>query len=115
MAQYGLSHYSKNITEPSLKQRLLEDGDQVAARWQVPNGAYIKRNVAEATSMVVEFNSRGYFYLISTTFRMLMCFNIFLFLNRYLGNFIEVEAWDRVGDQCRHIIVHCEQFSDILN
>jgi len=61
VAQYGLSHYSKNLTEPAPKQRLLEDGDEVVAKWQVPKGAYIKRKVYNDViqSDVAEFNSRG--------------------------------------------------------
>ena len=67
MAQYGLSHYSKNLTEPPPKRRLLEDGDAVAAKWHVPKGAYVKRVYDEAVqSNVAEFNSRGtyaYFFI----------------------------------------------------
>jgi heparosan-N-sulfate-glucuronate 5-epimerase len=60
VAQYGLSHYSKNLTEPPPKRRLLEDGDTVNAKWQVPKGAYVKRVFDEAVqSNVAEFNSRG--------------------------------------------------------
>nr|CAG4641504.1 EOG090X0272 [Eurycercus lamellatus] len=60
VAQYGLSHYSKNLTEPPPKRRLLDDGKVLAAKWQVPKGAYVKRIFdEEKQSHVVEFNSRG--------------------------------------------------------
>nr|CAG4643050.1 EOG090X0272 [Ilyocryptus agilis] len=60
VAQYGLSHYSKNLSEPSPKTRFIEDGATLAAKWQVPRGAYVKRYYDETVeSHVVEFHSRG--------------------------------------------------------
>nr|CAG4638290.1 EOG090X0272 [Cyclestheria hislopi] len=59
VAQYGLSHYSKNLTEPPPKRRVLENGDSVGARWQVPKGSYVKRaNDITLNSNVVEFYSK---------------------------------------------------------
>lgn len=44
IAQFGLSHYSKNLTEPEPKRIVLEDGDAVQADWVVPsNGGYAGR------------------------------------------------------------------------
>ncbi len=60
MAQYGLSHYSKNLSEPPPKRKILEDGNMLTAKWQVPKGAYIKRKYDSAKlTRVLEFHSRG--------------------------------------------------------
>ena len=60
VAQYGLSHYSKNITEvPPAKHRVLEDGQDNSGKWQVPRGAYVKRLYdQDVGSHLIEFNSR---------------------------------------------------------
>lgn len=60
MAQYGLSHYSKNITEVPPRKTVFENGISVNAKWQVPSGAYIKREFdVISKSHVLEFNTRG--------------------------------------------------------
>lgn len=60
VAQYGLSHYSKNQTEsPPAKRKILEDGQDVGGKWQVPRGAYVKRLFdQDVQSNLIEFNSR---------------------------------------------------------
>nr|SVE76253.1 EOG090X0272 [Daphnia longispina] len=59
VAQYGLSHYSKNLSEPPPKRKILEDGNMLTAKWQVPKGAYIKRKYDSAKlTRVLEFHSR---------------------------------------------------------
>lgn len=64
MAQYGLSHYSKNLSETPPRRKILEDGNLLTAKWQVPKGAYIKRNYDEEKhTHVLEFNSRGKFVI----------------------------------------------------
>ena len=66
VAQFGLSHYSKNLSDPPGKRRILEDGANLMAKWQVPSGAYVKRVFdEEMQSHVAEFNSRG---ILSNTF-----------------------------------------------
>lgn len=63
MAQYGLSHYSKNLSDLSPKRRVLEDGNLLTARWQVPKGASVTRNYDnDKFTHVMEFNSRGKFF-----------------------------------------------------
>nr|CAG4646858.1 EOG090X0272 [Megafenestra aurita]SVE92256.1 EOG090X0272 [Megafenestra aurita] len=62
VAQYGLSHYSKNLSESLPKRKVLEDGNFLSAKWQVPKGAYIKRYYENAKSThVLEFNSHDSF------------------------------------------------------
>nr|CAG4636821.1 EOG090X0272 [Ceriodaphnia reticulata]SVE72802.1 EOG090X0272 [Ceriodaphnia reticulata] len=59
VAQYGLSHYSKNISESPPRKKTVEDGSLFTAKWQVPKGAYIKRNYDDGKhTHVLEFNSR---------------------------------------------------------
>jgi len=59
IAQYGLSHFSKNLTETSPNVRILEDGYSVTAKWQVPRGAFVRRTYNTThKSHLVEFNSR---------------------------------------------------------
>ncbi|KAF2904650.1 hypothetical protein ILUMI_01534 [Ignelater luminosus] len=49
IAQFGLSHYSKNLTEPEPRRKVLEDADKERAKWIVPDGASISR-VAQSKS-----------------------------------------------------------------
>nr|CAG4650783.1 EOG090X0272 [Simocephalus serrulatus]SVE94105.1 EOG090X0272 [Simocephalus serrulatus] len=59
VAQYGLSHYSKNLSEPHPRKKILEDGNLITAKWQVPKGAYIRRNYDDSkVTHLLEFNSR---------------------------------------------------------
>lgn len=60
VAQYGLSHFSKNLTEPRPNVRTMEDGYAVQAKWQSPKGGFIRRHFnASLQTHVVEFNSRS--------------------------------------------------------
>lgn len=43
IAQYGLAHYSKNLTEPEPRVRVLEDGDKHQAKWIVSQDAAMNR------------------------------------------------------------------------
>ncbi|XP_066998204.1 D-glucuronyl C5-epimerase [Anabrus simplex] len=59
VAQFGLSHYSKNLTEPEPRRKVLEDGDKELAHWIVPKGtASLSRELdPEVNSYVAHFNS----------------------------------------------------------
>lgn len=60
VAQYGLSHYSKNISESPPRRKVLEDGNLFTAKWQVPKGAHVKRKYdSEKLTNVLEFNSQS--------------------------------------------------------
>jgi heparosan-N-sulfate-glucuronate 5-epimerase len=61
IAQFGLSHYSKNLTEPEPRRTLLEDAERdLLAHWVVPNGATLSRVLDSHTgSHVVQFSSPG--------------------------------------------------------
>jgi len=60
VAQYGLSHFSKNSTEPRPNVRIMEDGYVTQAKWQIPKGAFVRRHFnASLQTHVVEFNSRS--------------------------------------------------------
>nr|CAD7426150.1 unnamed protein product [Timema monikensis] len=58
IAQFGLSHYSKNLTEPEPRSKVFEDGDKELASWEVPVGASLSRVLdAGVGSYVAQFNS----------------------------------------------------------
>nr|CAD7393559.1 unnamed protein product [Timema cristinae] len=60
IAQFGLSHYSKNLTEPEPRSKVFEDGDKELASWEVPVGASLSRVLdAGVGSYVAQFNSPG--------------------------------------------------------
>lgn len=43
IAQFGLSHYSKNLTDPEPRRKVIEDGDENQSTWIVPNGSNFSR------------------------------------------------------------------------
>lgn len=43
IAQFGLSHYSKNLTEPEPHRKIIEDSDRVKQSWNVPQGSIVNR------------------------------------------------------------------------
>ncbi|EZA59450.1 hypothetical protein DMN91_010920 [Ooceraea biroi] len=56
IAQFGLSHYSKNLTEPEPHRKLIEDSDKVKQNWNVPQGSIITRVYDEqVNSYVLKF------------------------------------------------------------
>ncbi|GLH02048.1 D-glucuronyl C5-epimerase [Gryllus bimaculatus] len=58
VAQFALSHYSKNLTEPEPRRKVLEDGDKEMAQWSVPQGGSLTRETdAQTASVVVHFSS----------------------------------------------------------
>ena len=70
VAQYGLSHYSKNLSESNPREKMLEDGSGYTAKWQVPKGAFVKRHYDQSSqNNVLEFDSQG--MLFPETFRLL--------------------------------------------
>lgn len=60
IAQFGLSHYSKNLTEPEPRRKVLEDGSSEKSSWIVPVGASLARTYdAELFSHVLHFQTAG--------------------------------------------------------
>ncbi|XP_039278701.1 D-glucuronyl C5-epimerase B [Nilaparvata lugens] len=60
IAQFGLSHYSKNLTEPEPRRKVLEDGSSEKSSWIVPVGASLARTYdAEIYSHVLHFQTAG--------------------------------------------------------
>ncbi|XP_013182323.1 PREDICTED: D-glucuronyl C5-epimerase [Papilio xuthus] len=43
IAQFGLAHYSKNVTEPEPRVRIIDDGEKVLENWIVSKDATISR------------------------------------------------------------------------
>ena len=52
IAQFGLSHYSKNLTEPEPTKKILEDGESNQASWFVPRNSSIARSSSSLTTIV---------------------------------------------------------------
>lgn len=61
IAQFGLSHYSKNLTEPEPNRRIIEDGDANQSNWIIPRNSSISRQVAVNHSNVVNFTTTNQF------------------------------------------------------
>ncbi|KAL0268106.1 UNVERIFIED_CONTAM: hypothetical protein PYX00_010175 [Menopon gallinae] len=60
IAQFGLSHYSKNLTEPEPRRKIIEDGGKEMANWQPSNtGATFNRVVQPDGdgNLVLEFQT----------------------------------------------------------
>ncbi|XP_070158324.1 D-glucuronyl C5-epimerase B isoform X1 [Polyergus mexicanus] len=56
IAQFGLSHYSKNLTEPEPHRKIIEDSDKVKQNWNVPQGSIMNRVYdKQINSYVVKF------------------------------------------------------------
>lgn len=56
IAQFGLSHYSKNLTEPEPHKKIVEDSDRVKQAWTVPQGSVISRPYdKKAASYVLKY------------------------------------------------------------
>ncbi|XP_066584314.1 D-glucuronyl C5-epimerase B isoform X2 [Prorops nasuta] len=43
IAQFGLSHYSKNLTEPDPHRKFIEDADRYKQNWIIPQGSVVTR------------------------------------------------------------------------
>ncbi|CAG4906601.1 unnamed protein product [Colias eurytheme] len=48
IAQFGLAHYSKNLTEPEPRVRIIDDGDKNLASWTVSSDATLVREYDKA-------------------------------------------------------------------
>ncbi|GAB0091759.1 D-glucuronyl C5-epimerase [Sergentomyia squamirostris] len=56
IAQFGLSHYSKNLTEPEPRRKIVEDAEKNYGEWLVPPGSIMQRHYdSKVASMVVQF------------------------------------------------------------
>ncbi|XP_011494920.1 PREDICTED: D-glucuronyl C5-epimerase [Ceratosolen solmsi marchali] len=53
IAQFGLSHYSKNLTEPESVTKIIEDADKVKQDWTVPQGCIMSRIYDEQVNSYV--------------------------------------------------------------
>jgi heparosan-N-sulfate-glucuronate 5-epimerase len=61
IAQFGLSHYSKNLTEPEPTRKVLEDGESNQAAWIIPKNSSITRNFSVNHTNVVNFTTTNQF------------------------------------------------------
>lgn len=61
IAQFGLSHYSKNLTGPEPQRRTIEDADIELANWLVPKTAKLERIFnSPSGSRVLKFYTSDY-------------------------------------------------------
>lgn len=56
IAQFGLSHYSKNLTKSEPIRKIVDDGEKDIKDWVVPNGCSLSR-LAENSNFILKFNS----------------------------------------------------------
>ncbi|KAF7284257.1 hypothetical protein GWI33_022254 [Rhynchophorus ferrugineus] len=58
IAQFGLSHYSKNLTEPEPRRKLIDDGEKEVAKWIIPASATLNRIfIKELNTQAFEFKT----------------------------------------------------------
>ncbi|XP_059620209.1 D-glucuronyl C5-epimerase B [Phlebotomus argentipes] len=61
IAQFGLSHYSKNLTEPEPRRKVVEDADKYRGEWVVPRESVFRRQFdGRVSSTVVQFATGGH-------------------------------------------------------
>lgn len=61
IAQFGLSHYSKNLTEPEPTRKTIEDADANQFAWITPKNSTISRNYSLDATGVVNFATSNQF------------------------------------------------------
>lgn len=62
IAQFGLSHYSKNLTEPEPRRKTIENADKEFAKWQTPRNGLIERVYdSSVNSRVMKFKTSEQF------------------------------------------------------
>lgn len=52
IAQFGLAHYSRNLTEPEPRRKVIEDGDKVLANWTTPQNSSVTVSRLGPTNVV---------------------------------------------------------------
>lgn len=58
IAQFGLAHYSKHLTEPEPKIRIIDNGEKILGNWIVSNDAYMAREFdSSCQSNVMRFST----------------------------------------------------------
>lgn len=60
IAQFGLSHYSKNLTEPEPTRKVVEDGDESQGAWIIPRNSTILRSF-NSNNAIVNFSTSNQF------------------------------------------------------
>ncbi|XP_071049996.1 D-glucuronyl C5-epimerase B isoform X2 [Onthophagus taurus] len=61
IAQFGLAHYSKNLTEPEPRRKVVENADKELGKWTVPLGASLTRTYLTVfETNVLNFSTDAY-------------------------------------------------------
>ncbi|XP_055374433.1 D-glucuronyl C5-epimerase B [Condylostylus longicornis] len=62
IAQFGLSHYSKNLTDPEPRRKVLEDADANQMEWTIPSSSNLTRIWhSKLNTTVVNFLTSNYY------------------------------------------------------
>lgn len=61
IAQFGLSHYSKNLTEPEPTRKILEDGDSNQSNWIIPKNSSLVRCLSVNHTNIANFTTTNQF------------------------------------------------------
>lgn len=61
IAQFGLSHYSKNLTEPEPTRKIIDDGDHNQASWLIPRDSTLTRYLSVNHTTIVNFTTTNQF------------------------------------------------------
>lgn len=79
IAQFGLSHYSKNLTKSEPVRKIVEDGEKEIHHWVVPNGCSLNR-ILENGNFILRFNSSeqcsGVYLKLDQSMDFLLSFNL---------------------------------------
>lgn len=57
IAQFGLAHYSKNLTEPEPRRKVIDDGEGDLAKWTISKGATMSRVHDSTTTNIIQFST----------------------------------------------------------
>ncbi|KRT85088.1 hypothetical protein AMK59_535 [Oryctes borbonicus] len=86
IAQFGLSHYSKNLTEPEPRRKVLEDADKEMGKWTIPLGSSMTRTFinsfnTEVLNFTTDIYTNGIKLRLDHVLDFVMTLNIFLHAN----------------------------------
>lgn len=90
IAQFGLAHYSKNLTEPEPRRKIIEDAEKEIGKWLIPTGSTIVRAYDENSgSKILNFTtldafSSGVKLKMDHVLDFVMSLNIILYANSSL-------------------------------
>ncbi|RZC42423.1 D-glucuronyl C5-epimerase, partial [Asbolus verrucosus] len=85
IAQFGLSHYSKNLTEPEPRRKIIEDAEKDLAKWIIPYPGIVERVYDKSVGSKVMRFKTGEFYLDAIKLKMEHVLDFIMSLNIILS------------------------------